>query len=78
MTGWKSGTVWRAGLRGVRHHWLAITVPLAIALVVASGVAFVIDEPLRRYTETKVNRALKGYTARITSLDFHLWACRST
>jgi len=71
MTGWKGGIVWRAGLRGVRHHWLAITVPLAIVLVVAYGVAVVIDEPLRRYTETKVNRALKGYTARITSLDFH-------
>jgi len=71
MTGWKGGIVWRAGLRGVRHHWLAITVPLAIVLMVAYGVAVVIDEPLRRYTETKVNRALKGYTARITSLDFH-------
>jgi len=60
MTGWQGGTVWRAGLRGVRHHWLAITVPLAIVLAVAYGVAFVIDEPLRRYTEAKVNRALKG------------------
>src|SRR5438093_9721449 len=71
MTGWKSGTVWQAGLRGVRRHWLAITGPLAIVLVVAYGVAFVIDEPVRRSTEAKVNRALKGYTARITSLDFH-------
>ncbi len=71
MTGWKSGTMWRAGLQGVRHHWLAITVPLAIVLVVVYSVALVIDEPLRRYTEAKVNRALKGYTARITSLDFH-------
>jgi Domain of Unknown Function (DUF748) len=71
MAVWKSGAVWRSGVRGVRRHWLAITVPLAIVLLLAFGVAFMTDEPLRRYTEAKVNRALRGYTARIMTLDFH-------
>jgi len=46
-------------------------VPLALIVLVAYVVAFMLDEPLRRYTEAKMNRALKGYTARITALDFH-------
>ena len=45
--------------------------PLAIVLVIAYAIAFLIDEPLRRYTEAKMNRALKGYTVRIKKLDFH-------
>jgi hypothetical protein len=30
-----------------------------------------LDEPLRQYTESKMNRAPKGYTASIKALDFH-------
>src|SRR5215475_1358384 len=54
-------TIAQAGLRGARRHWMAIAIPIA-ALT---------DEPMRRYTETKMNQALKGYTARIGKLDFH-------
>lgn len=61
----------RAGLQGARRHWIAIAIPIAILLLIAYTIAFLIDEPLRRYTETKVNRALKGYTARIGKLNFH-------
>jgi len=50
---------------------MAIGIPIAIVLLLAYVVAFGIDEPLRRYTETKMNRALKGYTARIGKLNFH-------
>src|SRR5438094_1253004 len=50
---------------------MAITIPIAIVLVIAYTIEFLIDEPLRRYTETKMNRALKGYTARIGKLNFH-------
>jgi hypothetical protein len=67
----KLARTWRAGRRGARRHWIAITVPLAILVILAYALAFLIDEPLRRYTEAKVNRALKGYTARIDVLDFH-------
>jgi hypothetical protein len=67
----KFSTIAQAGLRGARRHWLAIAIPIAIVLILAYTIAFLIDEPLRRYTEAKVNRALKGYTARIGKLDFH-------
>src|SRR5437870_1637219 len=67
----KISTIARAGLHGARQHWMAITIPIAILLVIAYTIAFLIDEPLRRYTETKMNRALKGYTARIGKLNFH-------
>jgi len=50
---------------------MAITIPIAVLLVIAYTIAFLIDEPLRGYTETKMNRALKGYTARIGKLNFH-------
>src|SRR3989442_13847922 len=40
-------------------------------LVVACAVAFLSDEALRQYAEGKMNRALKGHTARIKTLDFH-------
>ena len=67
----KASAIGRAGLRGIRRHWIAITVPIALVVIAAYVVAFMIDEPLRRYTEAKMNRALKGYTVRITALDFH-------
>jgi hypothetical protein len=67
----KISSIARAGLHGARRHWIAIGIPIAVLLLIAYTVAFLIDEPLRRYTETKVNRALKGYTARIGKLDFH-------
>jgi hypothetical protein len=58
-------------LRGARRHWMAIGIPIAVILLLAYAIAFLIDEPLRRYTENKMNHALKGYTARIGKLDFH-------
>ncbi len=65
---------WRSRLARVGRHrrlWIFVGVPLAIILFIAYAVAFLIDEPLRRYTEAKMNRALKGYTVRIKTLDFH-------
>src|SRR2546422_11136466 len=67
----KISTIGAAGLHGIRRHWIAIGVPIAILLVIAYTIAFLIDEPLRRYTEAKMNHSLKGYTARIGQLDFH-------
>jgi hypothetical protein len=61
----------RTALRGSRRHWMAIGIPIAVILILAYAIAFLIDEPLRRYTEAKTNHALKGYTARIGKLDFH-------
>jgi len=67
----KFATITQAGLRGARRHWMAIGIPIAVVLIIAYTIAFLIDEPLRRYTEAKMNHALKGYTARIGKLDFH-------
>jgi Domain of Unknown Function (DUF748) len=64
-------TIARASLRGVRRHRKAFGIALAVLAIVAYTIAFLIDEPLRRYTEAKLNGALKGYTARIGRLDFH-------
>jgi hypothetical protein len=55
-----------------RRRWILA----AVALVVLAGVAsvtalFFIDEPLRRYTEAKMNARLKGYTATIGALHFN-------
>jgi len=61
----------KSALRGARRHWMAIGIPIAVILILAYATAFLIDEPLRRYTEAKMNHALKGYTARIGTLDFH-------
>jgi uncharacterized protein DUF748 len=56
---------------GQLRVWIFVAVSVAVVVLLAYAVAFVIDEPLRRYTEAKVNRALKGYTVRIDALDFH-------
>lgn len=62
---------WLAKVRTMPRRWLIIGVPLLLILIVAYAIAFLIDEPLRRYTEAKMNRALKGYTVRVGTLDFH-------
>jgi len=67
----KLSTIASAGLQGARRHWMAIGIPIAVLLLLAYTLAFLLDEPLRRYTESKMNHALKGYTARIGQLDFH-------
>jgi hypothetical protein len=67
----KVSTIASAGLRGARRHWIAIGVPLAVLLIIAYTITFLTDEPLRRYTQAKMNHSLKGYTARIGRLDFH-------
>jgi hypothetical protein len=53
-----------------RWKWIVLAV-LAVVLVLAYAIAFLIDEPLRRTTESQMNARLKGYTARIGKLDFH-------
>ncbi|MGH7794093.1 MAG: DUF748 domain-containing protein [Candidatus Binatia bacterium] len=49
--------------------WIAIALGLLILSAVVA--AYFIDEPLRRQTEARINAALKGYSVRIGTLDFH-------
>jgi hypothetical protein len=55
----------------VRTRWKILLGVLAVVLVLAYAIAFLIDEPLRRTTESQMNARLKGYTARLGKLDFH-------
>jgi len=58
--------------RGARRggKWLLAAVLVIVVLLVAIDIF--IDEPLRRYTERKVNDRLKGYTLQIGRLNFHI------
>jgi Domain of Unknown Function (DUF748) len=71
MTRGHGPRTWRNRLRRVPRRWLFFGVPAALVLFAVYAVAFLIDEPLRRYTEANMNRALKGYTVRVTALRFH-------
>jgi len=54
-----------------RRRWIVLAVALVALVGLASATAlFFIDEPLRRYTEAKMNARLKGYTATIGTLHF--------
>src|SRR6202171_987316 len=64
-------TSWLEKPRRVSPRWLIVGVAVGLILLVAYAVAFLIDEPLRRYTEAKMNRALKGYTVHLKALSFH-------
>jgi hypothetical protein len=56
--------------------------------IVIFGLAYLIEEPLRRRVERDMNDRLKGYTVRVEKLDFHpiglsldlekLWIYQST
>jgi hypothetical protein len=71
MSGTHMRTSWVEKLQRIPRRWLIVGVALGPVFLVVSAVAFLIDEPLLRYTEGKMNRALKGYTVHITKLTFH-------
>ncbi len=69
----------RTGMRLASSHMITMTrrrwIVAAVALLALAGLAsaialFFIDEPLRRYTEAKMNARLKGYTVTIGALHF--------
>lgn len=55
----------------MRRRWKWFLGILAVVLVLAYAIAFLIDEPLRRLTERQMNARMTGYTARIGQLNFH-------
>jgi hypothetical protein len=55
----------------VRTRWKWVLGVLAVLLVLAYAIAFLIDEPLRRTIERQMNARMKGYTARIGYLNVH-------
>ncbi len=49
----------------------SVTIP-AVCILVLFIVSFFLDEPLRRYTENRMNQHLKGYSVRLPGLHFQL------
>jgi uncharacterized protein DUF748 len=62
---------WRAG-GGLGRRWQWVVGVVISILVLGVLVSYLVEEPLRRYIEREVNARLKGYTASIHHLDFHL------
>jgi Domain of Unknown Function (DUF748) len=54
-----------------RRLILAAVALVVLVMVAAVATLFFIDEPLRRYTEAKMNARLKGYTATIGALHLN-------
>jgi len=53
----------------MRGRWVLTGIGILVALVVIGS--FFVDEPIRRAIETRMNRSLKGYSARIERVSFH-------
>jgi hypothetical protein len=54
------------------RRWLVAVGALVTLLLAASVIAlFFVDEPLRRYTEARMNASLEGYTARVGRMHFN-------
>lgn len=52
-----------------RRRWVVVAVTLLVLIGLASAAAlFFVDEPLRRYTEAKMNARLQGYSVSIGKL----------
>jgi hypothetical protein len=55
----------------LRRWWTWVAGGLGVVALLAVAVAFLLDEPLRRTIEGRMNARMKGYTARIGHLDCH-------
>lgn len=53
-----------------RWRWLVAVAALPVVLLVAADV--LLDEPLRRQVERRMNERLKGYTVTLGGADFHV------
>jgi hypothetical protein len=67
--GWTVAKALRPGSH--LRPWILVCATVASIVLLVYAATLVIDEPLRRYTEEKMNRALKGYTVHIERLRFH-------
>jgi hypothetical protein len=69
---------WLEKLRTIPRRWLVVGAVVGVVLLIAYAIAFLIDEPLRRYTEAKMNRALQAIPSTSRSSTSIPWASRST
>jgi hypothetical protein len=68
---------WIKKLSDSRAFRWGVGIPVALVLVLYIA-SFFLDEPLRRITEEKINRDLKGYSVRLPGLHVQLLGLSST
>src|SRR6266496_6478047 len=57
----------------IRRRRLWLLGLFALLVILTYGLARLMDEPLRRYMEYRVNQCLTGYTVRMRNLHVHPW-----
>lgn len=67
-----NGVVDAARRVGASTRWRWVAGALVVLIAAELIVSISVDERLRRHMEASINASLKGYTARLTSLDFDL------
>ena len=55
-----------------------VGIPVALVLLILFVASYLIDGPLRRITEEKINRNLKGYSVRLPKVHFQLLTLTAT
>lgn len=69
--------MFRSGVTSILHfarrRWRWIVAIAAFPIVALVAVDHLLDEPIRRQVERRMNERLKGYHVRIPAADFHLW-----
>lgn len=55
-----------------RRHWKLLSF-LAVLIVLALSLDYLIDEPIRRYLVREANQRVKGYKVEIPRVDFRPW-----
>jgi uncharacterized protein DUF748 len=55
----------------MRKPWIWVIGIIAGLIIVVVALAFVMDEPVRRYVEQTLNSRIEGYTIRLGKLDIH-------
>jgi hypothetical protein len=55
-----------------RRRWKWVAVPVALVVVALVALDYLLDEPLRRQMERRLNERLTGYTVSLRALDFHV------
>jgi hypothetical protein len=63
---------WSRTSRFGRRRWKWLVIPVAVVAVSLVALDWLIDEPLRRQMERRLNDRLRGYTVTLRGLDFHV------
>ncbi len=66
-----SAGAWSAAGFG-RRRWKWLVIPVAVIALTLAALDRLLDEPLRRQTEHRLNERLRGYAVTLRGLDFHV------